>query len=74
MKVQIKTWDVMVAEFGLTPYGDINCDPVYVSEMESEMPEDRIIDIKPWEDVFEWRSGRRLWAISKDMVEKVIEK
>jgi len=66
MIVKIKTWDDMVKEFGLNKDGNINCSGVFVTDMEEEMPKNRIIDTTDGD----WIS----WIISHDMIEEYIKK
>ena len=43
---KIITWNDMKKEFGITSFGDINCDNIFMMDMEFDMPEDRIIYVK----------------------------
>jgi len=62
MKVKIKTWDAMEAEYGLAPSGSVNIKYMFTEDMERDMPEDRCIELV----------GHTMWngwSISKDMIE-----
>lgn len=76
MKVKIKTWDKMEEEFGLDPCDDINCNSTFVSSMEEEMPEDRVIEVIKSGNSYHWTTGENewelIWEISDDMIEQVI--
>jgi len=59
MKVKIKTWKVLVEEYGLTADGDIYCARPFTPYMEILLPENRII-----------KGGKTLesyfWKLNKD--------
>ena len=63
--VKIKTWEQMEKEFGLNLLGNIDCEYVFTSAMEEDMPLDRIIEV-----INENWNG---WGISEDMIDSVIE-
>ena len=69
MKVKIKTWKQMEKEFGLDFYGDINCKYYFTSEMEKDMPKNRIIEII---DNERWWVNDGYWSVSEDMIKKII--
>ena len=62
MKVKIKTWKEMEKEFGLTGWGDINCNCNFPREMENKLPEDRIIILVNWA----WKG----WDVSNDIIKE----
>ena len=72
--VKIRTWEDMEAEFGITDVepGAIDCEAYFTTEMEEELPEDRIIKVKesrdPLDDWYNWNG----WEISDDMVEEYL--
>lgn len=64
-KVKIKTWEKMEKEFGLTPYGDINCEGTFIKIMENIIPENRIIEIGIDKMAYSF-------FISEDMIEEYL--
>ena len=72
MKVQIKTWEEMEKEFGLTDVGFINCRETFTTNMEKLMPKDRIIEISEVEGYnarrFIWAVAGTTYDISEDMI------
>ncbi|MDD2505162.1 MAG: hypothetical protein PHF21_02680 [Bacilli bacterium] len=78
MTVQIKTWDEMKEEFGeINEDGErfIDCDGTFLTDMEEELPKDRIIEItckNGLEYFTSWTNSLHQWSISKDMIKRVI--
>ncbi len=71
MKVKIKSWEAMEKEFGLGEFGNIKCEGEFITKMEKQMPENRIIEIDEDND---WISDfKNTWFISKDMIEEEIK-
>ena len=73
-KVKIKDWETMVEEFGLTALGSIDCENLFIPEMEKELPDDRIITVRNEGGEPVWRipeTGSE-WYISDDMIEEFI--
>lgn len=70
MKVQIKTWDNLVSQFGVdVDETFILCTSIFTKDMEDELPKDRIIEVQQNSDGnFDWG----IWEITLDMIEKVI--
>lgn len=66
MRVQIKTWEEMEKEFGLTYGGDINCREVFTTKMEELMPKDRTIEVYHKDGLFIWEWEE--YNISEDMI------
>lgn len=75
MKVKLKTWNNMEKEYGLNKMDHIDCDALFVQDMEKNMPKDRIIEIHPHDGRYKMKKihqGDNDWTISKDMIEKVL--
>ena len=68
-KVKIKTWEKMEKEFGLTPYGDINCEHIFTEFIGNIIPKDRIIEIGHNR---QWYASGDTWFISEDMIEEYL--
>jgi len=74
MKVEIKSWEEMKAEFGLDDRGSINTLYGYTQQMEDELPQDRIIEIDSYSLWYTETTGNFWgWSISKDMIKGVVE-
>ena len=55
-RVKIKSWEAMEKEFGLLEKTHIDLPSTFVTDMEEDMPEDRIIEVGGLEsDYFESR-------------------
>lgn len=79
MKVRIKTWDKMEKEFELDE-DDITVDGVFFTKpMESNMPDNRIINIDIDTDIdipgnYIWTDHKiNTWSITEEMIEEVID-
>jgi hypothetical protein len=71
MKVRIKTWEEMEKEFGIGLYdGSIKCERTFVTEMESALPDNRIIDVERiGGSTYSWIDYAGCeWEISDDMI------
>ena len=73
MKVKIRTWEDMEAEFGLTFENDIDSPILYLKEIEEDMPKDRIVELTNEGSIFELDYIFNGWLITDDMIEKIIE-
>jgi len=77
MEVKIKTWDDMVEECGLITHGLFKCciqtTYLFASQMEDELPEDRIIKVSVDGAGYIWEDSRMQWCISEDMIEERIK-
>ena len=74
IKVRIKTWNDMAEEFGIDGDGDIVCEHFFTKQMEEEMPDDRIIDIKVDDGIYSWEYKEGdCFDISDDMIEESID-
>ena len=71
MRVKIKEWKDMEAEFGLTPEESIDCGYVWTYGMEDTIPEHRIIEVEVSEKVpaLFWQ----YWRISEDIIEAYLD-
>jgi len=71
MKVEIKTWKEMEAEFGLDDRGNIDCFGVFTVDMEAYLPYDRIISVDA--DIDPTMAYWEGYAITKNMIKRVVE-
>lgn len=69
--VKIRTWDDMEAEFGLDQEGDIKCPAIFTTDMEKELPSDRIIEVIGPDSVGDYEWLRR-YIIHPSMIEYFI--
>lgn len=74
MRVEIKTWDEMAKEFGVSSDGGhIDCDLAFTERMEKTMPKSRVIGItKKYDSVNSHIYTWRRFNISIDMIKRVI--
>ena len=79
MKVKIKSWREMEAEYGIVGRDNkssIDCEAGFTRKMEDALPKNRIIDIHKLDKYPAypvWQHKRDIWSISNDMIEKIIE-
>jgi hypothetical protein len=77
MKVKIKTWEAMEAQYGLDGPDAINCDCSFLDSMEEDLPSDRVITVTPDQGNYAWQidahSDHDTWEISDQMIEEVID-
>jgi hypothetical protein len=74
MYVQIKTWDEMEEEFGISDnldMGSIACKYAFNKQMEKQMPANRVIEITPYDDMIDEYNWEE-WSISNDMIKEVL--
>jgi len=72
MRVKIKTWGELEAEFGLTAARSINCEHTMPREMDRQIPWSRVVTVAPStyseSDIMVWDE----WKISDDMIEEYL--
>lgn len=70
MKVRIRTWDDMQAEYGINYNGDIEIPRIFTKGMEKQLPSDRCIEVIPkGSNVYTWKTYGYSWTISEEMID-----